>query len=70
MAQVTTPVAEPMDENAMRQELEEMARQFPAILAEIRQDREDGERWLQRSLERRRQTQAVLDEIQELMRRL
>lgn len=67
MAQVTTPVAEPMDENAMKQELEEMARQFPAILAEIRQDRE---RWLQRSLERRRQTQAILAEIQELMRQL
>lgn len=69
MAQATTALT-PKEENQMAAELDEMARQLPLILRDIQRDREEGERWLKRSRERRQQTNAILGDIEELLKRL
>jgi len=58
------------DEATIKAELDVMVQQFPAILAEIQRDREEGERWVERSRERRRHTKDIFSDIEALLKKL
>jgi hypothetical protein len=58
------------EEATLKAELDAMTRQFPAILQEIQRDREEGERWAERSRARRQQTRSVFADIENLLKKL
>lgn len=58
------------EEATIQAELDAMTRQFPAILQEIQRDREEGERWAERSRQRRQHTRAIFDDIENLLKKL
>ena len=58
------------EEATLKAELDSMTRQFPAILQEIQHDREEGERWVERSRQRRQHTRSIFDDIETLLKKL